>query len=76
MPRTTVASISTAPARPMPSDCSRKTDTVSRIENTATMITAALVTTPALVEMPPITACLVEAPPARSSAIRLRMNTW
>ena len=49
---------------------------MAKIENTATMITAALVTTPALLAMPPTTASAVLAPPARSSRIRLRMNTW
>ena len=40
------------------------------------MITAALVTTPALLATPPTTASVVLAPRARSSRIRLRMNTW
>ena len=51
-------------------------DSEAKIEKTATMITAALVTTPAPVEIPPTTACLVDSPRPRSSAIRLRMNTW
>ena len=40
------------------------------------MMMAALVTTPALLEMPPVTASRVLAPRERSSRIRLRMNTW
>jgi hypothetical protein len=40
------------------------------------MITAALVTTPALRAMPPVIASRADAPPSRSSEIRLRMNTW
>jgi len=46
------------------------------MEKTATMITAALVTTPALLEMPPTSASCVLVPRERSSRIRLRMNTW
>ena len=38
-------------------------DRVAKIENTATMITAALVTTPALLAMPPTTASGVRPPP-------------
>jgi len=47
---------------------------LAKMENTATIMTAALVTTPALLEMPPTSASLVLAPPQRSSRIRLRMN--
>ncbi len=51
-------------------------DRVAKIENTATMITAALVTTPAVRPMPHTTASAAVIPPAHSSRIRLRMNTW
>jgi len=50
MPRTTVASMSTAAARPTPSVLVSTMGSVARMENTATMITAALVATPALLE--------------------------
>jgi hypothetical protein len=76
MPRTTVASISTAAPRRTPSIFSWISDKVASTENTATMITAALVTTPALLAMPPTTASGVAAPRARNSRILLRMNTW
>ena len=56
MPRTTVASISTADASPTPIIFRSMMDSVAKIENTATMITAALVTTPEQVAMPPTTA--------------------
>ena len=46
-------------------------DRVAKMENTATMITAALVTTPALRAMPSVIAARVDAPPSRSSLIRL-----
>ena len=60
MPRTTVASISTAAAMPTPRIFSSTSDRVAKIEKTATMISAALVTTPALEAMPPTTASRVE----------------
>ena len=75
MPRTRVASISTAADRPMPSIFSSTRCSAAKIENTATMITAALVTTPALLAMPRVTASLVLAPRSLISRIRLRMNT-
>ena len=50
-------------------------DSVAKMENTATMITAALVTTPEQLAMPPTTASRCGLPRARSSRIRLRMNT-
>ena len=49
---------------------------MAKIENTATMISAALVTTPALDAMPPTIASFGAEPRAHSSRIRLRMNTW
>ena len=75
-PRTTVASISTAKASPTPSVLTSTNDSVAKMENTATMITAALVTTPALLAMPPTSASWVLAPASRRSRTRLRMNTW
>src|SRR5262245_42506829 len=66
-PRTTVASIRTAEAIPMPNILNSIRDSVAKIENTETMITAALVTTPALAPMPPVMACLVGRPRDRSS---------
>src|SRR5262249_1248290 len=47
-PRTTVASMSTAVAIATPNILNSISDSVAKMENTATMITAALVTTPAL----------------------------
>ncbi len=68
--------MSTATARPMPIILSWISDSVARIEKTATMITAALVTTPALRAIPPSIDSAVVMPLRRSSLIRLRMNTW
>ena len=68
--------MSTATAMPTPKILNSMMDKVAKIENTATMITAALVTTPALRAMPLVTASLADAPPSQSSLIRLRMNTW
>ncbi len=50
----------------------RLTNTVK----TAVMITAALVTTPALLLMPPTMESLELAPSAHRSLIRLRMKMW
>ncbi len=61
---------------PTPNTLNSISDSVAKIENTATMITAALVTTPALRAMPPVIAFFADAPPSHSSLIRLRMNTW
>src|SRR5256885_5555935 len=44
-----------------------RSDSVAKIEKTATMIAAALVTTPALLAMPPVIAFGADAPPCRSS---------
>jgi hypothetical protein len=76
MPRTTVASTNTAKASPTPMVLRSTVDSVAKMENTATMIAAALVTTPPLLAMPPVTASGVLIPPVLSSRIRLRMNTW
>lgn len=75
-PRMIVASISTAAARPTPicfMDC---IDSVPKIANTATMITAALVTTPAVVTTPWAMASRVLRPWRRASRIRETTNTW
>src|SRR5215469_13134972 len=74
-PRTTVASMSTAAARATPNILNSITDSVAKMENTATMITAALVTTPALPAIPPLIDSRVVHPRIRSSLIRDRMNT-
>ena len=66
----------TAAARPTPSIFTSIMSSVAKIENTATMITAALVTTPADLPTPSTIASLALAPPDHSSLIRLRMNTW
>jgi hypothetical protein len=71
-----VASMSTATAMATPNILNSIRDSVAKIENTATMITAALVTTPALRAMPSLTAVRAGVPPSHSSLIRLRMNTW
>ena len=76
IPRTTVASINTADAMPIPNILNTMIDSVAKMENTATMITAALVTTPALPLMPSMIASLVVSPRSHSSLTRLRMNTW
>ena len=76
MPRTIVASMRTADAVPMPRILRSISGRVAKVENRATMIRAALVTTPALLAMPPVVACRVVAPRARSSRMRLRMKTW
>ena len=66
----------TATAIATPNTLNSISDRVAKIENTATMITAALVTTPAVRPMPQTTASRALMPPAHSSRIRLRMNTW
>ena len=76
MPRTIVASSSTAKASPTPSILTSMKDSVAKMENTATMMIAALVTTPALLAMPAVMAPTVVSPPRRSSLILLRMKTW
>ena len=76
MPRTAVASIRTATARPTPSVLTSTNDRVAKIENTATMMTAALVTTPALAAMPSVSASVMASPCWHRSRMRLRMKTW
>ena len=75
-PRMIVASISTAAARPTPICLNSTVDSVANTANTATMIAAALVTTPAVDRIPRDTAWSVGIPRSTSSRIRLRMNTW
>jgi hypothetical protein len=75
-PRTIVASMSTATARPTPICLNSIMLSDPKIENTATITTAALVTTPAVCLMPCATALSVDRPRSTPSRIRLRMNTW
>lgn len=55
-PRTTVASIRIAEAMPTPNILNSMSESVAKMANTDTMITAALVTTPALAPIPPVIA--------------------
>ncbi len=75
-PRTTVASMRTATASPTPTCFIDTCESVAKVLNTATMITAALVTTPAVEVMPRRMASGVPVPASTSSRIRLRMKTW
>ena len=61
-PRTIVASIRTATARPMPSCLKSSSESVAKIEKTPTITIAALVTTPAVDLMPSATASSVLMP--------------
>jgi hypothetical protein len=63
-----------ATAMPTPSILYSIALSVTKIENTAVMTTAALVTTPALLPIPPTMASRALAPPAKRSRIRLRMK--
>ena len=74
--RTIVASIRIATARPTPICLNSSSDSVAKIANTATITTAALVTTPAVLLIPCATASSVRMPRSTASRIRLRMNTW
>ena len=74
--RTTVASSRIATARPTPSCLKVVIDSVAKTANTATMITAALVTTPAEILMPCATASRVDSPRSCASRIRDTTNTW
>ncbi len=74
--RTIVASIRIAAARPTPICLNSVALSVAKIENTATITIAALVTTPAVCLMPCATARSVLIPPSTASRIRLMMNTW
>ena len=75
-PRISVASISTAAARPTPNSCRSISESVAKIENTATITAAAAVTTPAEPRMPCSTAASLPMPRSQPSLMRLRMNTW
>jgi predicted nucleic acid-binding protein len=72
MPRTMVASMRTAAAVPTPRIFRSISGSVVKMENTATMMSAALVTTPALDATPPTIACFGDEPRAHSSRTRLR----
>ena len=76
MPRTIVASSRMAAARPTPSIFSSTWPMPMKMEKTATMMSAALETTPALLAMPAVTAPAVVSPRRRSSLILLKMKTW
>ena len=74
--RTSVASIRIAAARPTPI-CFMSCELLrAKVENTATITTAALVTTPAVLLIPWATAFSVLMPRSTASRTRLRMNTW
>ena len=75
-PRTTVASISIAPARPTRICLNSIIDSVPKIENTSTITTAALVITPAVDLIPWAIASSVLQPLSTASRMRVRMNTW
>jgi hypothetical protein len=51
-------------------------ESVAKIPKTATITTAAAVTTLAVDLMPWLTASEVDSPRSTASLIRLRMNTW
>src|SRR4051794_29834464 len=74
--RTIVASSRIAVASPTPNCLKNSIESVAKIEKTATMTIAALVTTPALDLMPCEIASSMVAPRSNVSRIRLRMKTW
>ena len=71
-----VASINTAAASPRPSSLKSMKLSVTNTRNTPTITAAALVTVPAVFEIPCFTASSVDMPPSTSSFTRDRMNTW
>ena len=71
-----VASSRIAAARPTPSCFMSMVLSVAKMENTATITIAALVTTPAELVMPWPTASRVDRPRARASRMRLTTKTW
>ncbi len=75
-PRTSVASIRIAAARPTPNCFMSMNWSVAKIPNTPTITIAAAVTTLAVDLMPWLTASSVGSPRSTASLIRLRMNTW
>ena len=76
MLRTTVASSRTAIASPKPSCWITEVFSVTNTPNTTTMIAAALVMVPDVIEMPFATAAFVLRPRSRASLMRVRMKTW
>ena len=66
----------TATASPMPSCLKISSDRVAKIAKTEIITAAALVTTPAVVLIPWVTASSVVRPWSNASRIRVRMNTW
>ena len=71
-----VASIRIAAARPTPNCLNISIESVAKIEKTANMTIAALVTTPAVDLIPSAIASSMFAPRSNVSRIRLTMNTW
>jgi hypothetical protein len=65
-----------ATASPTPICLNSSRLSVAKTANTATITTAALVTTPAVLLMPCATASSVRSPRSTASRIRLRMKTW
>ena len=74
--RTTVASSRTATPRPTPICCMSCMDSVPKTAKTATMITAAPVTAPAVRVMPSRIAARLSRPRSRDSRMRETTNTW
>jgi len=74
-PRTIVASTRMATASATPNCLNTIALSVAKIENTATITTAALVTTPAVALIECATACWVAMPRSTPSRMRLRMKT-
>ena len=75
-PRTSVASIRIAAASPTPNCLKISIERVAKIEKTATITIAALVTTPAVDLIPCAIASSMLAPRSNVSRIRLTMKTW
>ena len=74
--RMMVASTSTATARPSPSCRMITSWSVTNTAKTATMIAAALVIVPAVIEIPRSTAADGSSPADRASWILVRIKTW
>ena len=75
-PRTIVASMRIATARPTPICLKMIDERIAKIPNTATITIAALDTVLAVDLMPWATASSVLMPRSTASRIRLMMNTW
>ena len=71
-----VASIRIAAARPTPICLATWSLASAKEPKTATITSAALVTTPAVLLMPWATASSLLMPRSTASRTRLRMNTW